>query len=139
MHSCRFPVESKHRHPTLACMRRVCGFETSMQSIGRNHHSDPMEANTFSLLHTTHTNLHTHTHTHTHTCTQTHTCTHTHQLMLNAGIIRQLASGLYHFLPLGLRALEKLVAVIDSEMQAIGGIKISMPILTPSTLWKASG
>jgi len=59
--------------------------------------------------------------------------------MLDTGIIRQLASGLYHFLPLGLRALEKLVALIDSEMQAIGGVKMAMPILTPSKVWKASG
>ena len=59
--------------------------------------------------------------------------------MLQAGLIRQLASGLYHFLPLGLRALEKLVALIDSEMQAIGGAKMAMPILTPAALWKASG
>ena len=59
--------------------------------------------------------------------------------MLQAGVIRQLASGLYHFLPLGLRALEKLVALIDSEMQAIGGAKMAMPILTPAALWKTSG
>ena len=65
---------------------------------------------------------------------------HTHvQLMLQAGVIRQLASGLYHFLPLGLRALEKLVALIDSEMKAISGAKMAMPILTPAALWKTSG
>ena len=63
----------------------------------------------------------------------------TQQVMLKHGLIRQASSGVYHFLPLGLRALEKLMALVDEEMSAIGARKMAMPILTPASLWKQTG
>ena len=54
--------------------------------------------------------------------------------MLNLGVVRRSCPGVYHLLPLGLRSLEKLVALIDSEMKTIGGAKMAMPILTPAVL-----
>ncbi|VFP79615.1 proline--tRNA ligase [Candidatus Erwinia haradaeae] len=62
-----------------------------------------------------------------------------HQLMLRAGMIRQLASGLYTWLPTGLRVLKKVENIVREEMQNIGGVEISMPIVQPSKLWKKSG
>ena len=61
------------------------------------------------------------------------------QWMLKLGLIRRSCAGVYHLLPMALRSLEKLVALIDSEMKAIGAAKIAMPILTPSMLWKRTG
>ena len=43
---------------------------------------------------------------------------------------------MYHFLPLGLRLMEKLIAIIDDEMNSIGGSKMLMSVLTSSALWK---
>ncbi|XP_041476058.1 probable proline--tRNA ligase, mitochondrial [Lytechinus variegatus] len=62
-----------------------------------------------------------------------------HRLMLDAGLIRQASPGTFHLLPLTLRALEKLIKVIDTEMRKVGGQKIAMPGMTPSSLWKTSG
>ena len=59
--------------------------------------------------------------------------------MLKLGLVRQSCPGVYHLLPLALRSLEKLVALIDSEMKAIGAAKMAMPILTPAVLWKKTG
>ena len=61
------------------------------------------------------------------------------QLLLEAGLIRQSSAGVYHLLPLGLRVLERLVGLVDHHMQAIGGSKMALPILTPAAQWKASG
>ncbi|XP_030850738.1 probable proline--tRNA ligase, mitochondrial [Strongylocentrotus purpuratus] len=62
-----------------------------------------------------------------------------HRLMMEAGLIRQASPGTFHLLPLAMRALEKLIKVIDTEMQKVGGQKIAMPGMTPSSLWKTSG
>ncbi|XP_020709473.1 probable proline--tRNA ligase, mitochondrial isoform X2 [Athalia rosae] len=59
--------------------------------------------------------------------------------MLDVGIIKQASSGMYNLLPLGLRALDKLHALVDKEMEKIGAQKILMPHLTPSSLWKKTG
>lgn len=59
--------------------------------------------------------------------------------MLRMGVIRQACSGMYHYLPVGFRALEKLIALIDESMRAIGAVKLALPIVTPSDLWKRSG
>ena len=59
--------------------------------------------------------------------------------MLRYGLIRQSSSGIYHLLPVGFRALEKLINLIDRHMQAIGGVKMAMPIVTPVSLMKESG
>jgi len=62
-----------------------------------------------------------------------------HKLMVRAGMIRQLAAGLYIYLPLGLRVLEKVNAIIREEMNAIGGQEINLPILHPAEIWQQSG
>ena len=62
-----------------------------------------------------------------------------HKLMVRAGMVRQLAAGLYIYLPLGLRVLEKVNAIIREEMNAIGGQEISMPVLHPAEIWQQSG
>jgi prolyl-tRNA synthetase len=62
-----------------------------------------------------------------------------HKLMIRAGMVRQLASGLYIYLPLGLRVLDKVNAIIREEMNAIGGQEINMPILHPAEIWQQSG
>ncbi|HBP63457.1 MAG TPA: proline--tRNA ligase [Desulfosporosinus sp.] len=62
-----------------------------------------------------------------------------HQLMVRAGLIRKTASGLYTYLPLGLRILKKMEAIVRAEMEAKGGQEILMPILQPAELWKESG
>jgi prolyl-tRNA synthetase len=62
-----------------------------------------------------------------------------HKLMIRAGMVRQLAAGLYIYLPLGLRVLEKVNAIIREEMNAIGGQEITMPILHPAEIWQQSG
>lgn len=53
--------------------------------------------------------------------------------------MRQAASGIFHLLPIGLRAIEKLVTVIDAEMQRIGGAKMLLPSLLTGTLWTKTG
>jgi prolyl-tRNA synthetase len=62
-----------------------------------------------------------------------------HQLMLKAGLIRKLASGLYNWLPMGLRVLHKVTQVIREEMDRSGALEISMPVVQPSELWEESG
>ncbi|QFU74746.1 proline--tRNA ligase [Halioglobus maricola] len=62
-----------------------------------------------------------------------------HQLMLRAGLIRKLASGLYTWLPLGLRVLRKVENVVREEMDASGAQEVSMPVVQPAELWKESG
>lgn len=62
-----------------------------------------------------------------------------HQLMLRAGFIRQVGSGLYTFLPLGVRVLIKIQAVIREEMAAIGAQEIIMPCIQPAELWQQTG
>jgi len=59
--------------------------------------------------------------------------------MLELGIIRQSANGLYHLLPLAQRSLDKLIFIINKNMMDIGAQKISMPVLIHSNLWKKSG
>lgn len=62
-----------------------------------------------------------------------------HQLMLRAGMIRKLASGLYTWLPTGLRVLRKVETIIREEMNNAGAIEISMPVVQPADLWQESG
>ncbi|XP_001946406.1 probable proline--tRNA ligase, mitochondrial [Acyrthosiphon pisum] len=61
------------------------------------------------------------------------------KLMLELGIIRQSANGLYHLLPLAQRSLDKLIFIINKNMMDIGAQKISMPVLIHSNLWKKTG
>jgi prolyl-tRNA synthetase len=62
-----------------------------------------------------------------------------HKLMLRAGLIRRLGSGLYTWLPLGLRVLRKVEQVIREEMDAAGAQEIFMPAVQPAELWQESG
>jgi len=62
-----------------------------------------------------------------------------HQLMLRAGMIRQLASGLYTWLPLGLRVLRKVERIVRQEMEAAGALEVLMPGVQPAELWQESG
>ena len=62
-----------------------------------------------------------------------------HRLMLRAGYIRKLASGLYSWMPLGLRVLRKVEAVIRDEMERSGAIELLMPAVQPAELWRESG
>ncbi len=62
-----------------------------------------------------------------------------HQLMLRAGLIRKLASGLHTWLPLGLRALRKVERIVREEMDAAGGQEVLMPAVQPAELWVESG
>jgi len=62
-----------------------------------------------------------------------------HKLMVRAGLVRQLAAGIYVYLPLGLRVLEKVNAIIRDEMNGIGGQEITMPVLHPAEIWQQSG
>ncbi|QHM69902.1 proline--tRNA ligase [Mixta intestinalis] len=62
-----------------------------------------------------------------------------HQLMLRAGMIRKLASGLYTWLPTGLRVLKKVENIVREEMTNAGAIEICMPVVQPADLWQESG
>ncbi|MBN4079251.1 proline--tRNA ligase [Beggiatoa alba] len=62
-----------------------------------------------------------------------------HQLMLRAGMIRKLAAGLYTWLPMGLRVLRKVEAIVRAEMDRAGAQELLMPAIQPSELWQESG
>jgi prolyl-tRNA synthetase len=62
-----------------------------------------------------------------------------HRLMLRAGYIKKLASGLYTWMPLGLRVLRKVEAVVREEMNNGGGIELLMPAVQPAELWQETG
>ena len=62
-----------------------------------------------------------------------------HVLLLRAGCIRQLASGLYSWLPLGLRVLRKIEAIVREELNNAGAEEILMPMVQPAELWRESG
>jgi prolyl-tRNA synthetase len=62
-----------------------------------------------------------------------------HQLMLRAGMIRKLASGLYTWLPTGLRVLKKVENIVREEMNNAGAIELCMPVVQPADLWQESG
>src|SRR5512136_560750 len=62
-----------------------------------------------------------------------------HKLMIRAGMVRQLASGLYIYLPTGQRVLAKVNHIIRQEMNAIGGQEITMPVLHPAEIWQQTG
>ncbi|ATG74619.1 proline--tRNA ligase [Zobellella denitrificans] len=62
-----------------------------------------------------------------------------HQLMLRAGMIRKLASGLYTWLPSGLRVLNKVAAIVREEMNRAGAVEVLMPMVQPADLWQETG
>ena len=62
-----------------------------------------------------------------------------HKLMVRAGLMKKVAGGLYTYLPLGMRVLNKVTQIVREEMDKAGALEIVMPILQPAELWKASG
>ena len=61
-----------------------------------------------------------------------------HQLMLRSGLIRRLAAGLYSWLPMGLRTLQKVERIIREEMNRAGALELVMPVIQPAELWQES-
>src|SRR5512134_2034879 len=62
-----------------------------------------------------------------------------HRLMLRAGIIRRVAAGIYTWLPLGLRVVQKVAAIIREEMNRAGAVELALPVVQPGELWQESG
>ena len=62
-----------------------------------------------------------------------------HRLLVQAGFVRQVMAGVYTYLPLGLRVLNKISKIVREEMDNIGAQEVLMPILHPSSLWKQTG
>ncbi len=62
-----------------------------------------------------------------------------HQLLLRAGFIRQLAAGVFSYLPLARRSMNKIEAIIREEIEAIGGQEVTMPVVHPAEIWKRTG
>ncbi len=62
-----------------------------------------------------------------------------HRLMLRAGYIKRLGSGLYTWMPLGLRVLRRIEAVVREEMNATGALEVLMPAVQPAELWQETG
>jgi prolyl-tRNA synthetase len=62
-----------------------------------------------------------------------------HQLMLRAGLVRKLGTGLYTWLPMGLRTLRKVEKIIREEMNRAGALEVLMPVIQPAELWQESG
>jgi prolyl-tRNA synthetase len=62
-----------------------------------------------------------------------------HKLMLRAGLIKRLAGGIYSYLPMGLRTIRKVEAIVREEMNTAGAIELLMPVVQPAELWQESG
>ena len=62
-----------------------------------------------------------------------------HKLMIRSGIIRQLVSGVYTWMPIGLIALQNIISLVKKEIENIGAVELLMPSIQPSELWKKSG
>ncbi len=62
-----------------------------------------------------------------------------HQLMMRAGFIKRLGAGIYNYMPMGLRVIRKVEAIIREEMDRAGGIELLMPVVQPAELWQESG
>ena len=62
-----------------------------------------------------------------------------HQLMMRAGLIKKLGAGIYNYMPMGLRVIRKIEAIVREEMNRAGAIEISMPVVQPAELWQETG
>lgn len=62
-----------------------------------------------------------------------------HKLMLRSGMIRRLAAGIYTWMPVGLRVVRKIEAIVREEMDRAGAVELSMPVVQPAELWQESG
>ena len=62
-----------------------------------------------------------------------------HQLMVRAGMIKRLGAGIYSFMPMGLRVIRKVEAIVREEMNRAGAVEMSMPVIQPAELWQETG
>ena len=62
-----------------------------------------------------------------------------HQFMMRAGLIKKLGSGIYNYMPMGLRVIRKVEAIVREEMNRAGAIEMSMPVIQPAELWQETG
>ena len=62
-----------------------------------------------------------------------------HQLMLRAGLIKRVGSGIYNYMPMGLRVIRKVEQIVREEMNAAGAVELSMPVIQPAELWQETG
>ena len=62
-----------------------------------------------------------------------------HQLMMRAGFIKRLGAGIYSYMPMGLRVIRRIEAIIREEMNRAGGIELLMPVVQPAELWQETG
>ncbi len=62
-----------------------------------------------------------------------------HQLMTRAGMIKKLGAGIYTYMPMGLRVIQKVEAIIREEMNAAGAVELTMPVVQPAELWQETG
>lgn len=62
-----------------------------------------------------------------------------HQLMMRAGFIKRLGAGIYTYMPMGLRVIRKVEAIVREEMNRAGAIECTMPIVQPAELWQETG
>ena len=62
-----------------------------------------------------------------------------HQLMMRAGMIKKLGAGIYNYMPMGLRVIRKVEAIVREEMNRAGAIEMSMPVIQPAELWQETG
>ncbi len=62
-----------------------------------------------------------------------------HQLMMRAGLIKKLGAGIYNYMPMGLRVIRKVEAIVREEMNRAGAIEMSMPVVQPGELWQETG
>ena len=59
-----------------------------------------------------------------------------HQLMMRAGMIKKLGAGIYTYMPMGLRVIRKVEAIVREEMNRAGAIEVTMPVIQPAELWQ---
>ena len=62
-----------------------------------------------------------------------------HQLMMRAGLIKKLGAGIYNYMPMGLRVIRKVEAIVREEMTRAGAIEMSMPVIQPAEFWQETG
>ncbi|MEZ7847116.1 MAG: proline--tRNA ligase [Polaromonas sp.] len=62
-----------------------------------------------------------------------------HQLMMRAGMIKKLGAGIYNYMPMGLRVIRKVEAIVREEMNRAGAIEMAMPVIQPAELWQETG
>src|SRR2546425_13272707 len=62
-----------------------------------------------------------------------------HQLMTRAGMIKKLGAGVYNYMPMGLRVIRKVEAIVREEMNRAGAIEMTMPVNQPAELWQENG